>query len=159
MLYQVERYDVARNKWEFVGCMCERRYRPAAAAVGKLVHFSFNYQQTKNFQNLHLIFFEIYLCNLKLKHFDVDPDQRYCKKQIRLHHLNILKSFDNFFCKICFQNAHLQFCHVYHSISQLLEMFITNYSLLNISLQCVCFESILFMFWLVFYLSWDPVDY
>ena len=31
---KVERYDVARNKWEFVAPMLERRYRPAAAAIG-----------------------------------------------------------------------------------------------------------------------------
>jgi hypothetical protein len=31
---QVERYDVAKNRWEFVACMEERRYRPAVAAIG-----------------------------------------------------------------------------------------------------------------------------
>ncbi len=33
----MERYDVARNRWEFVACMEERRYRPAVAAIaGKM---------------------------------------------------------------------------------------------------------------------------
>ena len=30
----MERYDVAKNRWEFVACMEERRYRPAVAAIG-----------------------------------------------------------------------------------------------------------------------------
>ena len=28
------RYDVARNVWEFVACMAERRYRPGVATLG-----------------------------------------------------------------------------------------------------------------------------
>ena len=31
---KVERYDVARNLWEFVACMSERRYRPGVATLG-----------------------------------------------------------------------------------------------------------------------------
>ena len=31
---KVERYDVARNLWEFVACMNERRYRPGVATLG-----------------------------------------------------------------------------------------------------------------------------
>ena len=30
----VSRYDVARNLWEFVSCMNERRYRPGVATLG-----------------------------------------------------------------------------------------------------------------------------
>ena len=30
----MERFDVAKNRWEFVACMEERRYRPAVAAIG-----------------------------------------------------------------------------------------------------------------------------
>ena len=34
---QVERYDVARDRWEFVSAMTERRYRPGVAVLnGKI---------------------------------------------------------------------------------------------------------------------------